>query len=226
MRRILALVAAGVAAVLAFRFWVSERRQDSLARREAWVLSQGAQADEASSPKPQEGHKALAEAAFDETRRKVTYDPSYVKIPYPGGDVPADRGVCADVLVRVFRRIGVDLQKEVHEDMEAHFGDYPNLWNLRKPDPNIDHRRVPNLMNFFRRRKAELKATDKAGDYVPGDLVAWDLGRGVLHIGIVSDRRSADGKRFQVVHNVGSGQVLEDVLFAWKVLGHFRWAGP
>lgn len=222
-RRILVLLGASAAAFLAFRGWHAWEHRKTMERREAWVLSQRAEAEE--DPEPPEGNPALAAAALEETKRKVTYDPAYVKIPYPGGDVPADRGVCSDVVVRAYRRVGTDLQKEVHEDMKAHFGDYPRIWGLKKPDPNIDHRRVPNLMTFFKRRGAGLAVTEKAESYLPGDVVAWDLGRGVLHIGLVSARRSADGKRFQIVHNVGAGQVLEDVLFGWKVIGHYRWKG-
>lgn len=224
-RRLLVLAGIG-AAILGVCLWRQADHEAAMERREAWALSQGALADEPPAPKPAEGNAALAAAALEETKRRVTYDPAYVKIPYPGGDVPADRGVCADVIVRAYRRVGTDLQKEVHEDMAAHFRDYPQLWKLARPDPNIDHRRVPNLMTFLKRKGAGLTASEKAEDYLPGDVVAWDLGKGVLHIGVVSSRKSADGKLFQMVHNVGAGQVLEDVLFAWKVIGHYRWKGP
>ncbi len=166
---------------------------------------------------------ALAEAARQETLRAVTYDPSYFRIPYPNGDVPADRGVCTDVLVRSFRRLGLDLQKSVHEDMAAHFGRYPHRWGLSGPDPNIDHRRVPNLVVYFGRFGRRLPASGNPADYRPGDVVAWDLG-GRPHIGIVAAACAPDGVTPLIVHNVGAGQVMEDCLFEWPVTDHFRFA--
>jgi hypothetical protein len=157
---------------------------------------------------------------------QVTYDPAYVRLAYPGGDVAPDRGVCADVVVRVFRSaLGVDLQRLVHEDMTAAFAAYPRHWGLSRPDRNIDHRRVPNLETFLKRQGAALAVTDDPAGYRPGDIVAWNLrGRsGFLpHIGIVTDRIGAAG-RPQVVHNIGAGPRLEDVLFAWPITGHYRW---
>ncbi|MBS0194698.1 MAG: DUF1287 domain-containing protein [Proteobacteria bacterium] len=154
----------------------------------------------------------------------VQYDPSYARIAYPGGDVPADRGVCADVIVRAFRADGIDLQKLVHADMAAHFAAYPRAWGLRGPDANIDHRRVPNLETFFHRRGDALPITSVAQDYQPGDIVSWRLPNGLAHIGLVSDRRAPDGSgRPFVIHNIGTGAQEEDVLFAWKIVGHFRW---
>lgn len=168
----------------------------------------------------------LSAAALARTEVRVTYDPAYVRLAYPGGDVAADRGVCADVVIRVFRAaLGVDLQQLVHEDMTAAFAAYPRHWGLTRPDRNIDHRRVPNLETFFRRQGAALPVTDDPADYRPGDVVAWNLrgGSGFLpHIGIVTDRPGASG-RPQVVHNIGAGPRLEDVLFAWPVTGHYRW---
>lgn len=166
----------------------------------------------------------LAEAAFALTRQKVRYDGSYYKIKYPGGDVPADRGVCTDVVIRAYRTLGIDLQKEVHEDMKAHFDQYPKTWGLKKTDTNIDHRRVPNLQVFFKRKGAVKKISDRAADYVPGDIVTWVLPGGLTHIGIVSARKSADGQRYQIVHNIGGGQVLEDCLFDFTITGHFKYA--
>jgi len=168
----------------------------------------------------------LSAAAIAQTTRPVRYDPSYAPIPYPGGDVPEDRGVCTDVLIRAYRKAGVDLQKEVHEDMQAHFRLYPPLWGLSRPDPNIDHRRVPNLMVFFQRKGEVLPITSNPADYAPGEIVAWNLGRGITHLGLVVDRRSADGRRWLIVHNLGAGPKLEDVLFTYRIIGHFRYLGP
>lgn len=167
----------------------------------------------------------LADSALALTGQPVTYDPTYRPIAYPNGDVPSDRGVCTDVVIRAYRMLGMDLQELVHEDMTAHFDLYPDNWGLDHPDNNIDHRRVPNLMVFFSRFGEVLDITDEAGDYQPGDIVCWDLGAGIKHIGIVSRRKSADGKRYQVVHNIGAGQVLEDILFDYHIIGHYRYTG-
>jgi hypothetical protein len=166
--------------------------------------------------------RKLIEAALAQTEITRSYDPAYVKIPYPGGDVPAETGVCTDVVIRAFRKTGIDLQKEVHEDMAANFSAYPNKWGLSRPDTNIDHRRVPNLMTFFKRKSKALAITDNAKDYRPGDIVAWDLGGGVLHIGLATNIR-ADGERLKFVHNIGRGARLEDILFSWKIIGHYRY---
>jgi hypothetical protein len=171
--------------------------------------------------------RRLVAAAVERTHHSVRYDPTYVRIPYPSGDVAPDTGVCTDEIIRAYRAVGVDLQKEVHEDMEANFSAYPNKskWGLRHTDTNIDHRRVPNLAVFFRRKGEALAINLNAGDYRPGDMVTWDLGAVVPHIGIVVDRRGAGG-RYMVVHNIGQGPRMEDVLFAWKITGHFRYYGP
>jgi hypothetical protein len=165
----------------------------------------------------------LAAAALERTRHEEVYDPSYVRVAYPLGDVAADRGVCADVVIRSFRQLGIDLQVLVHEDMRRAFGAYPPLWGLRRPDPNIDHRRVPNLETFFRRHGMALPVSRDASKYQPGDVVSWRLDDRLPHIGIVSALRSADGKRPLVVHNIGAGPKLEDVLFAYPLAGHFRY---
>ena len=151
-----------------------------------------------------------------------------MRIPYPNGDVPADTGVCTDEIIRVYRAVGVDLQKEVHEDMLRNFSMYPNerRWHLTHADTNIDHRRVPNLMTFFARKGEALPTTTTAKDYAPGDLVTWDLGGNVPHIGIVVDRKSAQTRRYLVVHNIGKGPQMEDVLFNWRITGHYRYFGP
>ncbi|MEI6312653.1 MAG: DUF1287 domain-containing protein [Bacteroidota bacterium] len=165
----------------------------------------------------------LADSTLTLTKQKVKYDPSYFKIPYPNGDVPADRGVCTDVVIRAYRKMGIDLQKEVHEDMKANFAKYPKTWGMKSTDANIDHRRVPNLMTFFSRKGLVKTISSKATDYVPGDIVCWNLGGAVTHIGLVVNKKSADGKRYMMVHNIGAGQVLEDCLFSYKIIGHYQY---
>lgn len=165
----------------------------------------------------------LSDCALELTKQKVTYDPSYFSIDYPNGDVPSDKGVCTDVVIRTYRKIGVDLQKKVHEDMKANFSVYPKIWGLKTTDKNIDHRRVPNLMTYFKRQGAEKPITDNSQDYLPGDIVCWNLGGAITHIGIVAHKKSKDGKRNLIVHNIGSGQVLQDCLFDYKIIGHYRY---
>lgn len=165
----------------------------------------------------------LADSTVTLTFQKVTYDPAYYRLDYPGGDVPPDRGVCTDVIIRAYRKLGIDLQKEVHTDIALHFQQYPDLWGLRKPDSNIDHRRVPNLMVFFQRNGIVKQVSADPEDYLPGDIVCYDLGRGILHIGMVVMNRSDDGKRPLVVHNIGAGQVMEDCLFRFRIIGHYRY---
>ncbi|MCB0515755.1 MAG: DUF1287 domain-containing protein [Chitinophagales bacterium] len=167
--------------------------------------------------------KSLSEAALTLTQQKVSYDPSYFSITYPNGDVPADKGVCTDVIIRAYRLIGIDLQQLVHEDMRANFGHYPKKWGLKTTDKNIDHRRVPNLMTFFERQGAAKAISHNPDDYCPGDIVSWQLGGGLTHIGIVVDKKSNDGERPLIVHNIGGGQVLEDCLFAYEIIGHYRY---
>jgi uncharacterized protein YijF (DUF1287 family) len=167
----------------------------------------------------------LVRAAVAQTAQQVTYDGSYRRIPYPGGDVPADVGVCTDVVIRAYRALGEDLQQRVHEDMKASFSSYPQSWGLRRPDPNIDHRRVPNLQAYFRRRGAALprppgRDTER---YRPGDLVTWMLPGNLPHIGIVADGRSDDGARPLIVHNIGRGPEVEDMLLAYPITGHYRY---
>ena len=170
----------------------------------------------------------LSAAAIERTHHVVRYDSKYVRIPYPGGDVPADTGVCSDEVIRSYRALGIDLQKEVHEDIAANFSAYPNhlRWMLSHPDSNIDHRRVPNLMVFFSRKGTSLPVSTRGEDYEPGELVTWDLGGGVPHIGIVVDRKSPASGRYMMVHNIGAGPKMEDVLFSWKITGHYRYFGP
>lgn len=165
----------------------------------------------------------FSEAALALTKQQVTYDPSYFSIDYPNGDVPSDKGVCTDVVIRAFRKIGIDLQQEVHEDMKANFKAYPKIWGLTSTDKNIDHRRVPNLMTFFDRKGIQRAISDKPEDYLPGNIVCWNLGGAVTHIGIVVNKKSTDGKRHLIVHNIGAGQVLEDCLFNFTIIGHYRY---
>jgi uncharacterized protein len=165
----------------------------------------------------------LAEAAFSRTKLTIRYDGSYHRLSYPGGDVPADIGVCTDVVIRTYRTLGFDLQVLVHEDMMAHFSEYPTIWQNTKPDHNIDHRRVPNLQSFFARKGQEMPVSQRSVDYLPGDLVTWMVGRNLPHIGIVSNQQSADGKRYLIIHNIGSGPKLEDCLFDFKITGHYRY---
>lgn len=166
---------------------------------------------------------SLSDCALALTKQKVTYDPSYFSIDYPNGDVPSDKGVCTDVVIRAYRQVGIDLQKEVHEDMEAHFNVYPKIWGLKRTDTNIDHRRVPNLMTFFKRKGAEKTISNKAEDYLPGDVVCWRLSGGATHIGIVVNKKSRYSNRYLIVHNIGGGQVLEDCLFDFEIIGHYRY---
>jgi uncharacterized protein YijF (DUF1287 family) len=165
-----------------------------------------------------------AQAQIGVTR---SYDPAYRKLKYPGGDVPIERGVCTDVIVRALRAArGLDLQKAVHEDIRANWDAYPHQrrWRLDKPDPNIDHRRVPNLMTYFTRAGYGRRPTRAPANYLPGDIVAWDLGRGILHIGIVSDLETIEGIPL-VIHNIGAGVREEDILFKYSVIGHYRLSG-
>lgn len=167
----------------------------------------------------------LARAAREQIGVTVHYDPSYRSIEYPNGDIPADRGVCTDVVIRAYRRLGVDLQVLVHEDMREAFGEYPNAWGLARPDPNIDHRRVLNLAVFFRRHGQELSSGASAEEFQPGDLVTWRLPSGAPHIGVVSDARSPSGTPL-IVHNLSRGVLEEDILFAFPITGHFRFHPP
>ena len=168
-------------------------------------------------------YKRLSNAAIELTKDKVVYDPRYYTIPYPNGDVPANKGVCTDVIIRAYRKLGIDLQKKIHEDMKANFSKYPKKWGMKSTDNNIDHRRVPNQATFFSRFGSVKKISDKAEDYIVGDIVTWDLGGGITHIGIVTDRMSADKKRPLIAHNIGQGQVLQDCLFSYKVTGHYTY---
>lgn len=168
-------------------------------------------------------YELLSASAIELTKQTVDYDPSYFTIAYPNGDIPSNKGVCTDVVIRAYRKLGIDLQKEVHEDMKANFSKYPKIWGLNHTDRNIDHRRVPNLMVFFERYGIVKPITSNPNDYLPGDIVCWNLGGAVTHIGIVVNRKSSDGKRYQIVHNIGRGQMMEDCLFEFKIIGHYRY---
>lgn len=164
----------------------------------------------------------LVAAARAQVGVTLLYDPSYQRIAYPMGDVPLERGVCSDVVIRAFRAVGIDLQQELHSDMTRHFAAYPKAWGLSRPDSNIDHRRVPNLATWFKRQGYALPVSRDAAQYRPGDIVMWLLGDKLPHIGIVSDRRSDDGARPLVIHNIGWGAREDDVLFEYRMTGHFR----
>ena len=176
----------------------------------------------------QEFAKKLIAAALDRPNHVVRYDPAYVRIPYPGGDVPEGTGVCTDEIIRIYRAVGVDLQKEVHEDMAKNLSEYPRKWKwfTFRTDTNIDHRRVPNLMVFFTRKGESLPITQHADDYLPGDLVTWQLEGGEPHIGMVVSAKAMLTGRHMIVHNIGQGPKMEDVLFDWKITGHYRYFGP
>jgi uncharacterized protein YijF (DUF1287 family) len=163
----------------------------------------------------------VLEGAYQQVGTTTIYDGSYRRIPFPGGDVPIERGVCTDVLVRAYRHAGVDLQLLVHQDMSGSFQSYPGLWGLSRPDSNIDHRRVPNLAVFFRRKGTTLSISTRASDYNAGDIVTWRLASGVPHIGLVTDR--VQGGRLLIVHNIGAGAQVEDVLFSYAITGHYRY---
>jgi len=186
-----------------------------------WGLALGPMMVSSADPAPLS--ERLAAAALARTQHAVTYDGRYLKIPYPNGDVPDNIGVCTDVVIRSYRQLGIDLQQAVHEDMQAHFQRYPKLWGLKKPDSNIDHRRVPNLQTLFARKGVVLSNSQNPDDYKTGDLVTWVLPPHLPHIGIIVTPRSADGHRPLVVHNIGFGPELEDMLFAYPITGHYRY---
>lgn len=173
-------------------------------------------------PKAGSFGEKLAQAAVSIVDPTVRYTPDYVVLDYPGGDVPPGTGVCTDVVIRSLRKLDIDLQKEVHEDMKKNFSVYPKTWGLKSADKNIDHRRVPNLMKYFERKGYSKPVTQDGKDYQPGDIVTWVLSNGMTHIGVVSNNPNKSGNRYQIVHNIGGGQVEEDVLFAYKITGHYR----
>jgi uncharacterized protein len=163
----------------------------------------------------------LVQKARSQVGVTISYDSAYRRLPYPGGDLPISTGVCSDVLIRAFRGLGLDLQEAVHNDMREAFHQYPRGWGLKGPDPNIDHRRVLNLMTYFKRLGWELERRPRSSDFKAGDIVAWNLSGGATHIGIISDRKSEAGLPL-VIHNIGWGVKEEDVLFSFKMIGHYR----
>jgi len=167
----------------------------------------------------------LSDSAKERTNHVVIYNGAYRKISYPNGDVPNMYGVCTDVIIRSYRKLGIDLQKNVHQDMQASFEHYPNFWSLKKPDANIDHRRVPNLQAYFTRHGTSFKVSTNPADYKTGDIVTWMLSGKLPHIGIVVDSRSSDGKRPMIVHNIGWGPKMDDMLFDYPITGHYRYQG-
>lgn len=186
----------------------------------AWAqASTGKQAPYTDKP------KQLISAALEQTQTRVRYNGTYFKIAYPNGDVPAEFGVCTDVVIRAYRKLNIDLQQLVHEDIRKSFALYPakRNWGQTKPDTNIDHRRVPNLQTFFTRYGKALPVTTTGSDYKPGDLVTWMVSGNLPHIGIVVDKKSDDGERPLIVHNIGAGPQLEDMLFEFKITGHYRY---
>ena len=196
-------------------------RQRSLAARIAILslgLLNGAAAAAGAGPQQQ-----VVAAAKEQIGVTLMYDPAYQKLAYPRGDVPLERGVCTDVVIRALRRVDIDLQELVHRDMKAAWKAYPHPnWGLKRPDPNIDHRRVPNLAVFFTRHGQSLPVSEAAGDYAPGDIVTWTVPPGVPHIGLVADERTPQGVLL-VIHNIGAGTRMEDRLFAWPITGHYRY---
>src|SRR5438067_134235 len=168
--------------------------------------------------------KLVIDGAIDQVGKTTGYDPSYQKLDYPNGDVPIETGVCSDVIVRAFRKAGIDLQKDVHEDMQANFSAYPTRWGLKSPDSNIDHRRVPNLEMYFERKGKAVAITSSSEDFLPGDIVTWGLGNGGQdHVGIVVNVWYKPSQRYLIVHNIGGGTRMEDALFSWKITGHYRY---
>ncbi|MEZ5451807.1 MAG: DUF1287 domain-containing protein [Thiothrix sp.] len=174
------------------------------------------------TPVPPRHVQKMLESVQEQVKVTRSYDPKYVRLKYPNGDVPETTGVCADVIVRAFRAQGVDLQQALHEDMRHNFSQYPKKWSMKNPDSNIDHRRVYNLMRFFERQGKALPITQNPADYLPGDVVAWDLGKGQAHIGIVTQFNTADGRPL-MAHNIAYGTNIEDALFFWPVIGHYRY---
>ena len=199
----------------------------SSCQRQAPVVSRGPAVPPSPKVKPLPDNaspqlKQMLDGAIAQAGITTGYDPSYVALDYPGGDVPEKTGVCSDVVVRAFRKAGVDLQKEVHEDIRAARSEYPTRWGAIPPDRNIDHRRVLNLITYFKRQGKSLPISNSAADYQPGDIVAWELTNGIDHIGIVTNMLSDSEDRYLIVHNIGAGTRIEDVLFAWTIKGHYR----
>lgn len=189
------------------------------------ALTLGLMLTSTAAPQASSNQLIIAKAALAQVGITTQYDPAYTRLAYPGGDVPRERGVCADVIIRAFRAAGLDLQVLVHDDMQKNFAAYPRTWKLKKPDANIDHRRVLNLETFFSRAGKAAAITDKPADYLPGDVVSWRLANGLPHIGLISTTTTRTGRPL-VIHNIGAGVQLEDVLFSFKISGHYRYFAP
>ncbi len=224
--RILAASVIGSMVVLAPAYLAINRRAVFV---DLWLLAYDSPEPNLLIASPKGGDdlaELLVEGALARLDHNVVYPPpsrQYREIDYPMGDVPDDEGVCTDLVIRAYRRMDIDLQEEVHEDMKGDFWRYPPLWGLLEPDPNIDHRRVPNLMVFFSRRGKRLPLSDDPEDYRPGDVVCWELAPGITHIGIVSDQRDKHTGNPKIIHNIGLGPDHEDVLFDYEIIGHFRY---
>lgn len=197
--------------------------QSAIPGKEQQVATQAKTASQTRNlPKAGSFGEKLAQAAVSIVDPTVRYTPDYVVLSYPGGDVPPGTGVCTDVVIRSLRKLDIDLQKEVHEDMKKNFSLYPKTWGLKSADKNIDHRRVPNLMKYFERKGYSQPISQDGQDYLPGDIVTWVLSNGMTHIGVVSNNANSNSSRYKIVHNIGGGQVEEDVLFEYKITGHYR----
>jgi uncharacterized protein len=212
-------------AMLALTLAVHAQREGAAVANGDTAATQRTAASPAARPQAQTRAQTAVPAWVAAARAQIgvttTYDPAYVRLAYPGGDVPQDRGVCTDVVIRALRTQGLDLQKSVHEDMRGHFALYPKRWGLRAPDRNIDHRRVPNLQVWFARQGWSRPVSRRAADYLPGDLVTWMLPGNLPHIGIVGDRRAPGGTRL-IIHNIGSGTREQDILLRYTITGHYR----
>jgi uncharacterized protein YijF (DUF1287 family) len=204
-------------------FEVASCQRPYSTRKAVAVVTQPSPVAQSLPPNASPQLKQLIDAAIEQSKITTGYDPAWVKIDYPNGDVPRETGVCSDVIVRAFRKAGMDLQKEVHEDMSRAWSEYPKKWGAGGRDTNIDHRRVLNLMTYFNRQGKSRPITNDRADYLPGDVVAWDLSDGLEHIGIVTNLSSEPDKHYLIVHNIGSGARVEDVLLTWKIIGHYRY---
>lgn len=186
-------------------------------------FSQSATGQQTNSTPASTWSSALINSAREQVGVTLIYDGSYQSLSFPNGDIPRLRGVCTDVVIRALRDAhGLDLQAEINADMKANFNAYPKNWGLTRPDRNIDHRRVPNLQTYFKRRGAALPVTDNAADYQPGDVVSWMLPGNLPHIGIVTDQMNANATRPLIVHNIGWGTRVNDMLFEYDITGHYR----
>ncbi len=187
------------------------------------LLTGACQGEPATVPVTDPQIQLLIQGATEQIGKTLFYDSSYRRLDYPGGDIPIERGVCTDVVIRAFRHVDLDLQVRVHQDMRKAFSKYPRRWGLKTTDRNIDHRRVPNLQTFFKRQGKALPITQNSADYRAGDVVTWNVSNGLAHIGMVSNYKSSDGQRLLIVHNIGAGAQMEDVLFEFEITGHYRY---